>query len=93
MAYNYKDKVIENTNNSYQEKFLEYATNWEDDEEFEKKRVKIITYNTEIDKNITFEDKINRFIEENKKNFIINDIKYTKNSVLIIYQNKDINLI
>ena len=82
MAYNYNDKVIESTTNSYQEKFLEYATNWEDDEEFEKKRVKIITFNIEIDKNITFEDKINQYIEENKKKIIINDIKYSKNSTL-----------
>jgi len=93
MAYNYKDKIIENTTNSYQDKFLEYATNWEDDDEFEKKRVKIISFNAENDKNLTFEDKINSFIEENKKNLIINDIKYVKNSVLIIYQNKNIHLI
>ena len=45
MSYNYKDKIIDNEISSYQEKFLDYAQNWDDDIDLEKKRVKIINYN------------------------------------------------
>ena len=42
-GYNYREKIIEDSNiGSYQEKFLDYATNWEDDTDSETKRVKII---------------------------------------------------
>ena len=36
-TYNYKD-VIDIEPSSYQEKFLEYANNWEDDSNKEKKK-------------------------------------------------------
>ena len=98
MSYNYKNKIIQNDEfGSYQEKFLEYANKWEDDTDVEKKRVKIIHA---IDNSSTsslksqgdtcsFEDKINAFIEENKKKIKINDIKYQKNSVMIIYEENE----
>ena len=41
MSYNYKD-TIDSEPASYQDRFLEYANNWEDDKTKEKKRVKII---------------------------------------------------
>ena len=87
MSYNYNNKIIETEYGSYQEKFLEYASNWEDDKEFERKRVKII--NKENDDSL-FEDKINSFILTNKKSIKIFDIKYQKNSVMIIYEERDI---
>ena len=87
MSYNYNNKIIETEYGSYQEKFLEYASNWEDDKEFEKKRVKIINKENE---DSSFEDKINSFILTNKKNIKIFDIKYQKNSVMIIYEERDI---
>ena len=95
MSYNYKDKIIDNEISSYQEKFLDYAQNWEDDIDHEKKRVKIINYNNGSSslsltrEEISFEDKINAYIEENARKIKIIDIKYQKNSVLIIYENKN----
>ncbi len=97
MSYNYNNKIIQNDDfGSYQEKFVEYATNWEDDIELETKRVKIITSissssssSLKIQDDIcSFEDKINAFIEENASKIKIFDIKYQKNSVMIIYENK-----
>lgn len=87
MSYNYNNKIIETEYGSYQEKFLEYASNWEDDKEFERKRVKIINKENE---DSSFEDKINSFILTNKKNIKIFDIKYQRNSVMIIYEERDI---
>lgn len=87
MSYNYNNKIIETEYGSYQEKFLEYASNWEDDKDFERKRVKIINKENE---DSSFEDKINSFILTNKKNIKIFDIKYQKNSVMIIYEERDI---
>lgn len=87
MSYNYNNKIIETEYGSYQEKFLEYASNWEDDKDFERKRVKIINKENE---DSSFEDKINSFILANKKNIKIFDIKYQKNSVMIIYEERDI---
>ena len=40
MSYNYKDKIIDNEISSYQEKFLDYAQNWDDDIDLEKKELK-----------------------------------------------------
>ena len=91
MAYNYKDNIIENISNSYQDKFLQINENWEDDD-IEKKRVKLISWNEIEDKNITFEDKINNFIECNKRQIKIYDIKFNNDNVLIIYEKKS-NLI
>jgi len=89
MSYNYKEKIIEDNIGSYQEKFLDYATNWEDDTDSETKRVKIINITRDDkDDNIDFEDKINSYIEENKQIIKIFDIKYQKTSVMIIYENK-----
>lgn len=87
-GYNYTEKIIEDNIGSYQEKFLDYATNWEDDANSETKRVKIINCTRDDkDDNLEFEDKINAYIEENKNNIKIIDIKYQKNSVMIIYEN------
>ena len=89
MSYNYKEKIIEDNIGSYQEKFLDYATNWEDDTDSETKRVKIINITRDDkDDNIDFEDKINSYIEENKQIIKIFDIKYQKTSVMLIYENK-----
>ena len=51
-----------------------------------KKKVKII-YAPNRDEDITFEDKINSYISENSSKIKISDIKYTKSSVMIIYEN------
>jgi len=96
MSYNYKEKIIEDNIGSYQEKFLDYATNWEDDTDCETKRVKIITaISTSSSSSLknqddicSFEDKINAFIGENASKIKIFDIKYQKNSIMIIYENK-----
>ena len=63
MSYNYKDKVIDNVVGSFQENnFLDYHE-LDDDTDNEKKIVKIIYRD---DKNL-FDDKINKFILDNKK--------------------------
>ena len=92
MSYNYKDKIIDQEFGSFQDKFLDYAHTWEDNKDLEKKRVKIILKpnQEEINQNITFENKINSYIEENKSKISIFDIKYTTNSVMIIYEKKSI---
>ena len=88
-GYNYREKIIEDNVGSYQEKFLDYATNWEDDLDTETKRVKIINCTRDDkDEHFDFEDKINAYIEENKNNIKIFDIKYQKNTVMIIYEEK-----
>lgn len=89
MSYNYKD-VIDTEPCSYQDRFLEYANNWEDDKTLEKKRVKII-HAPSKDDDITFEDKINAYIEQNAKDIDVFDIKYQRSSVMIIYSSKDKN--
>ena len=86
MSYNYKD-IIDPEPSSYQERFLEYANNWEDDSKKEKKRVKII-HSPCKDDNISFEDKINSFIIKNSTSIEIIDIKYQRSSILIIYEPK-----
>ena len=88
-AYNYND-VIDIEPASYQEKFLEYANNWEDDSIKEKKRVKIICCPSKDDV-ASFEDKINAFIESEANKINIIDIKYQKNSVMIIYEPRSKN--
>jgi len=97
MSYNYKNKIIQNDEyGSYQEKFLEYANNWEDETDYETKRVKIISSNSHSsssslksqEEECSFEDKINSFIHENRTKIKIFDIKYQKNSVMIIYEDK-----
>ena len=82
----YTSRISEIDVGSYQERFLEYANNWKDDSELEKKRVKIITAPGD-NENISFEDKINSYIEENADKINIIDIKYQRNSVLIIFTN------
>lgn len=92
MSYNYKHKIIDDNVGSYQEKFLDYATNWEDDENYETKKVKIINMTQDDkDEECEFEDKINSYIEENKMYIKIHDIKYLKNSAMIIYENRKRN--
>ena len=83
MSYNYKD-TIDSEPASYQDRFLEYANNWEDNKIKEKKRVKII-HAPSKDDNTTFEDKINNYIEKNTLDIDIVDIKYQRSSILIIY--------
>ena len=87
MSYNYKDKVIDNVVGSFQESnFLDY-NELDDDIDTENKLVKII--NKDEQDAILFEDKINKFIIDNKKTIKIFDIKYMKDSVLIIYEQKN----
>tara|TARA_B110000971_G_C19911346_1_gene454670 strand:- start:422 stop:682 length:261 start_codon:yes stop_codon:yes gene_type:complete len=86
MSY-YDKRVIDPETNSYQEKFLEYAHNWEDDESKEKKRIKIL-HAPDKNEDISFESKINSYIERNCTKISIIDIKYQKTSVLIIYEPK-----
>ena len=89
MAYNYKDKVIDNDVGSFQESnFFDY-NELDDDIDTEKKLVKII--NKYKDDNMLFEDKINKFIFDNNKIIKIFDIKYQKDSVLIIYEQRNIS--
>ena len=93
MSYNYTNKIIvENDFGSYQDKFLEYANNWEDESDIETKKVKIISSNSHTSlkshEECTFEDKINSFIFENRTKIKIFDIKYQKNSVMIIYEER-----
>jgi hypothetical protein len=89
MSYNYKDSIIDDPVGSYQDKFLDYATNWEDDDNYETKRVKIISVTREDrEDNMDFEDIINSYIEKNKTEIKIFDIKYQKNSIMIIYETR-----
>ena len=90
MSYNYRNKIIDTEVGSYQDKFFEYASNWEEDEDTESKRVKILLSpnKEEKDENISFEDIINSYIEKNKKQIKIIDIKYQKTSAMIIYEIK-----
>ena len=67
---------------------MEYAHNWADDRLCEKKRVKIIQA-PDKEENILFEDKINKFIEENSIKIKIIDIKYSRSSVMLIYEQND----
>jgi hypothetical protein len=83
MSYNYKD-TIDSEPASYQDRFLEYANNWEDDKIKERKRIKII-HAPSKDEHISFEEKINSYIEKNTFNIDIVDIKYQRSSILIIY--------
>jgi hypothetical protein len=82
--YIYNSKISEVDVGSYQERFMEYSNNWKDENDLEEKRVKIITAPSDNDK-FNFEDKINSYIEENADKIKIVDIKYQRNSVLIIY--------
>lgn len=86
MAYNYNNQIIEQEFGSYPDKILDIHTSW-DDEEIENKRVKII-YKPTSDEKIDFETKINSYIEKNKKKIKIHDIKYSNDSVLIIFEQK-----
>ena len=90
MSYNYRNKIIDTEVGSYQDKFFEYASNWDEDEDTESKRVKILLSpnKEEKDENISFEDIINSYIEKNKKQIKIIDIKYQKTSAMIIYEIK-----
>ncbi len=86
MSYNYKDKVIDVVGSFQEGNFLDY-NELDDDLDAENKLVKII-YNDEQEA-VIFEDKINKFIIDNKRNIKIFDIKYIKDSVLIIYEQKN----
>lgn len=84
MSY-YTRNTIENDMGSYQEKFMDYAHNWQDNEDKEKKRVKIL-HAPSKDESITFEEKINSYIEKNAATIKIIDIKYQRSSIMIIYE-------
>ena len=84
MSYSYKTTISESDHGSYQERFMEYAHNWEDDK-YETKRVKIIQAPNKDDIEC-FEDKINSYIEENSTKIKIVDIKYSRSSVMLIYE-------
>ncbi len=90
MANYNTDIIIDAEVGSFQEKYMEYAHNWEDDTSKEKKRVKII-YAPNKDEKISFEDKINSYIEKNANSIKIYDIKYNESSILIIYENLNFN--
>lgn len=89
MSYNYKD-IIDSEPHSFQDNFLEYANKWEDNKLKEKKRVKIL-HSPSKDDEITFEDKINAYIEQNSSNIEVIDIKYQRSSIMIIYKPLDKN--
>ena len=89
MSYNYND-TIDSEPASYQDKFLEYANNWEEEKTKEKKRVKIISRPSD-DEEVSFEDKINSYIEQNSQKIEIIDIKYQRSSVMIIFISKTNN--
>lgn len=84
MAY-YNKNVIEAEFGSYDPSQMEYAHNWEDEPDCERKRVKIIHMPSK-DEEITFENKINSYIKKNMEDIKIIDIKYHGNSVMIIYE-------
>ena len=92
MSYTYNTPLSESEHGSYQDRFLEYSHNWQDDSESEKKRVKIISVSKsknkeDSDEKITnLEVAINEYIKENGNKIKIIDIKYIKNSVMIIYE-------
>ena len=83
-SYNYN--TISESPSSFQDKFLEYSKNWEDSEYIEKKRVKIIKENKD-----NLEKLVNSFIVAHQSTIKIYDIKYTTNSVMIIYENLEKN--
>tara|TARA_B110000037_G_C16976203_1_gene447155 strand:- start:199 stop:459 length:261 start_codon:yes stop_codon:yes gene_type:complete len=83
MDYYKNNKIEDSDYGSYQEKYLDIARNW--DEYIEKKKIKILI-EPSIEENISFEDKINNYIEENKKSIKIIDIKYNLTSVMIIFE-------
>jgi hypothetical protein len=84
MSY-YNRDVITDEVGSYQEKFMDYAHNWQDNDKKEKKRIKIL-HAPSKDESISFEDKINSYIEQNANSINIIDIKYQKSSIMIIYE-------
>ena len=81
MSYNYN--TISESPSSFQEKFLEYSKNWEDSEYIEKKRIKIITKKNDKD---DLEKLVNNYIVAHQSKFKIFDIKYSVNSIMIIYE-------
>ena len=85
MSYSYKATISESDVGSYQERFMEYSHNWEDGIDCEKKRVKIIQAPNK-DENLIFEDIINKYIEDNSTKIKIVDIKYSRSSVMLIYE-------
>ena len=84
MSY-YNRDVITDDVGSYQEKFMDYAHNWQDNDEKEKKRVKIL-HAPSKDESVSFEDKINSYIEQHANSIKIIDIKYQRSSIMIIYE-------
>jgi len=77
-SYNYN--TISESPSSFNDKFLEYSKNWEDSDYIEKKRVKIINEEENLEKIV------NNFIVSHQSKIKIFDIKYIKNSVMIIYE-------
>ena len=94
MSYTYNTPLTESEHGSYQDRFLEYSHNWQDDTNAEKKRVKIIcapkhtksNKNDSDEKALTLESLINEYIVKNGSKIKIIDIKYIRHSVMIIYE-------
>ena len=85
MSYSYQTIISESDHGSYQERFMEYAHNWQDNSIKERKRVKIISAPSKDD-DILFDEKINSYIAENATKMKIVDIKYSRSSVMLIYE-------
>lgn len=84
MSY-YDRGPIETDVGSFPDRFMDYSHNWQDNDDKEKKRVKIL-HAPSKDETLSFEDKINSYIEKNANDIKIIDIKYQRSSVLIIYE-------
>jgi len=83
-SYNYN--TISESPSSFQEKFLEYSKNWEDSDYKEKKRVKIIKEGKD-----NLENVVNNFIISHQSTIKIFDIKFSNNSVMIIFEHLEKN--
>ena len=84
--HNYKDDIIEADYGSYQDKYLDYSNEICDDN-IEKKRIKIFYKSEDMD-DLSFENKINLYIDDNSTKIKILDIKFNNSSVMIIYEKK-----
>jgi len=83
-SYNYN--TISESPSSFQDKFLEYSKNWEDSDYKEKKRVKIIKEGKD-----NLENVVNNFIIAHQSTMKIFDIKFSSNSVMIIFEHLEKN--
>jgi len=83
MSYNYNNEHLSESETSFNEKFVNYANNFNDGKYIERKRVKILTKdNTDL----SFEDFINSYIKVNEYKMKIYDIKFYRSQIMIIYE-------